>query len=277
MLLVLLLCSWEREPGDEATTYTHACSHTYTLTYIGTAIFLYMSDLCGARFGSPQWSMPKRPKMNGTNRTKMSPLKFFFTHTHTSPPYPAHLIPAVFKSQAWGVLHALLEIIVFRVHLQLQYSYRFQLLQQLHTVASVSIIPSQLYSSTENAALRLIKGLVSSDFLIQLAKQFSSDPKPVRKRNSCVVGLLLIDLQWIWKFYHHSMQLFWSHTHIHTRSYTHTHTHSCCQQTQKSWIASLYLLWHNHCRFQVHFYVNVVCMWKKILNFSLSLSLSLSL
>lgn len=86
----------------------------------------------------------------------------------------------MFKSQAWGVLHALLEIIVFRVHLQLQYSYRFQLLQQLHTVASVSIIPSQLYSSTENAALRLIKGLVSSDFLIQLAKQFSSDPKPVR-------------------------------------------------------------------------------------------------
>lgn len=91
----------------------------------------------------------------------------------------AHLIPAVFKSQAWGVLHALLEIIVFRVHLQLQYSYRFQLLQQLHTVASVSIIPTQLYGSTENAALRLIKGLNSPEFLIQLAKQFANDPKPV--------------------------------------------------------------------------------------------------
>lgn len=91
----------------------------------------------------------------------------------------AHLIPAVFKSQAWGVLHALLEIIVFRVHLQLQYSYRFQLLQQLHTVASVSIIPTQLYGSTENAALRLIKGLNSPEFLIQLAKQFATDPKPV--------------------------------------------------------------------------------------------------
>ncbi len=94
--------------------------------------------------------------------------------------HTAHLIPAVFKSQAWGVLHSLLEIIVFRVHLQLQYSYRFQLLQQLHTVASVSIIPAQLYGSTENAALRLIKGLGSHEFLIQLAKQFAADPKPVR-------------------------------------------------------------------------------------------------
>ena len=60
-------------------------------------------------------------------------------------PLTALLIPAVFKSQAWGVLYALLEIISFRVHLQLQFSYRFQLLQQLHTVANVSIIPSQLF------------------------------------------------------------------------------------------------------------------------------------
>ena len=57
----------------------------------------------------------------------------------------AHLIPAVFKSQAWPVLHALLEIIAYRVHLQLQYSYRFQLLQQLHTVVGVTIIPAQLF------------------------------------------------------------------------------------------------------------------------------------
>ena len=61
------------------------------------------------------------------------------------PPFTGLLIPAVFKSQAWGVLYALLEIISFRVHLQLQFSYRFQLLQQLHTVANVSIIPSQLF------------------------------------------------------------------------------------------------------------------------------------
>ncbi|XP_064390219.1 mediator of RNA polymerase II transcription subunit 23-like [Halichondria panicea] len=94
--------------------------------------------------------------------------------------FQAHLIPAVFESQAWGILHALLEIIVFRVHLQLQYSYRFQLLQQLHTVASVSIIPPQLHCSTENAALKLIQGLNSPEFLIQLVKaQFALDPKPL--------------------------------------------------------------------------------------------------
>lgn len=57
----------------------------------------------------------------------------------------AQLIPAVFKSQAWPVLHALLEVIAYRVHLQLQYSYRFQLLQQLHTVVGVAIIPTQLF------------------------------------------------------------------------------------------------------------------------------------
>lgn len=51
----------------------------------------------------------------------------------------------MFKSQAWPVLHALLEVIAYRVHLQLQYSYRFQLLQQLHTVVGVSIIPTQLF------------------------------------------------------------------------------------------------------------------------------------
>ena len=103
-----------------------------------------------------------------------------------SPPSIAYLIPIVFKSQAWGVLHSLLEIIVFRVHVQLQYSSRFQLLQQLHTVASVSIIPTQLYGSTENAALRLIKGLSGHDFLIQLAKQFATDPKRVSVMNMWV-------------------------------------------------------------------------------------------
>ena len=105
------------------------------------------------------------------------------------------MIPAVFKSQAWPVLHALLEVIAYRVHLQLQYSYRFQLLQQLHTVVGVSIIPTQLFVwlviiimtlcimygiySAENTTLRLIQGLSSPEFLLQLAKLYATDPKPV--------------------------------------------------------------------------------------------------
>lgn len=106
----------------------------------------------------------------------------------------------MFKSQAWPVLHALLEVITYRVHLQLQYSYRFQLLQQLHTVVGVSIIPTQLFvwwdmccilcgltitpvcvcvCSAENTTLRLIQGLSSPEFLLQLAKLYATDPKPV--------------------------------------------------------------------------------------------------
>lgn len=102
----------------------------------------------------------------------------------------------MFKSQAWPVLHALLEVIAYRVHLQLQYSYRFQLLQQLHTVVGVAIIPTQLFVwyavcryfplhlitstySAENTTLRLIQGLSSPEFLLQLAKIYATDPKPV--------------------------------------------------------------------------------------------------
>jgi mediator of RNA polymerase II transcription subunit 23 len=98
--------------------------------------------------------------------------------------FQTHLIPAVFKSQAWPVLHALLEVIAYRVHLQLQYSYRFQLLQQLHTVVGVSIIPTQLFVCAENTTLRLIQGLSSPEFLLQLAKLYASDPKPLLSQES---------------------------------------------------------------------------------------------
>jgi mediator of RNA polymerase II transcription subunit 23 len=98
--------------------------------------------------------------------------------------FQTHLIPAVFKSQAWPVLHALLEVIAYRVHLQLQYSYRFQLLQQLHTVVGVSIIPTQLFVCAENTTLRLIQGLSSPEFLLQLAKLYATDPKPLLSQES---------------------------------------------------------------------------------------------
>lgn len=98
--------------------------------------------------------------------------------------FQTQLIPVVFKSQAWGLLHVLLEVICYRVHLQLQFSYRFQLLQQLHTVAGVSIIPNQLFITAESAALRLIQALNSPEFLNQLAKQFSVDPKPLLSTES---------------------------------------------------------------------------------------------
>ena len=61
-------------------------------------------------------------------------------HSHS-----AQLIPSVFKLQAWSMLHSLLEIISYRVHTQLQMSFRFSILQLLHSIAGVSIIPTQLF------------------------------------------------------------------------------------------------------------------------------------
>lgn len=51
----------------------------------------------------------------------------------------------VFKLQAWSMLQSLLEIVSYRVHSKLQASYRFSLLQLLHSIAGVSIIPTQLF------------------------------------------------------------------------------------------------------------------------------------
>ncbi|KAL5478126.1 hypothetical protein EMCRGX_G025007 [Ephydatia muelleri] len=95
------------------------------------------------------------------------------------------LIPAVFKTQSWHVLHALLELIAYRgVHLQLQFSMKFQMLQQFQTVAGVNMIPNQLFVSVETAVLRIIKGLNTPEFLIQLAKQCATDPKVLLSADS---------------------------------------------------------------------------------------------
>ena len=48
----------------------------------------------------------------------------------------AQLLPRVFKSNAWGILHTLLEMFSYRLH-HIQPHYRVQLLSHLHTLASV--------------------------------------------------------------------------------------------------------------------------------------------
>lgn len=48
----------------------------------------------------------------------------------------AQLLPAVFKSQAWGILYTLLEMFSYRMH-HTQPHYRVQLLSHLHSLASV--------------------------------------------------------------------------------------------------------------------------------------------
>lgn len=47
------------------------------------------------------------------------------------------LLPTVFKSHAWGILHTLLEMFSYRMH-HIQPHYRVQLLSHLHTLAAVA-------------------------------------------------------------------------------------------------------------------------------------------
>lgn len=46
------------------------------------------------------------------------------------------LLPTVFKSHAWGILHTLLEMFSYRMH-HIQPHYRVQLLSHLHSLAAV--------------------------------------------------------------------------------------------------------------------------------------------
>jgi hypothetical protein len=55
------------------------------------------------------------------------------------------LLPSVFKSNAWGILHTLLEMFSYRLH-HIQPHYRIQLLSQLHHLAQVPLMNQyQLY------------------------------------------------------------------------------------------------------------------------------------
>ncbi|CAB1340254.1 unnamed protein product [Coregonus sp. 'balchen'] len=79
------------------------------------------------------------------------------------------LLPNVFKSHAWGILHTLLEMFSYRMH-HIQPHYRVQLLSHLHSLAA-------------STALRLITALGSSEVQPQFTR-FLSDPKTVLSAES---------------------------------------------------------------------------------------------
>lgn len=86
------------------------------------------------------------------------------------------LLPTVFKSQSWSILHTLLEMLSYRMH-HIQPSYRVQLLSHLHSLASVPHTnQTQLHLCVETTALRLISGLGSAEVQPQLSRYFT-DPK----------------------------------------------------------------------------------------------------
>lgn len=87
------------------------------------------------------------------------------------------LLPTVFKSQSWSILHTLLEMLSYRMH-HIQPSYRVQLLSHLHSLASVPHTnQTQLHLCVETTALRLISGLGSAEVQPQLSRYFT-DTKP---------------------------------------------------------------------------------------------------
>ncbi|KAB1275213.1 Mediator of RNA polymerase II transcription subunit 23 [Camelus dromedarius] len=105
--------------------------------------------------------------------------------------YSRQLLPTVFKSHAWGILHTLLEMFSYRMH-HIQPHYRVQLLSHLHTLAAVAQTnQNQLHLCVESTALRLITALGSSEVQPQFTR-FLSDPKTVLSAESEELNRALI-------------------------------------------------------------------------------------
>ncbi|XP_013404828.1 mediator of RNA polymerase II transcription subunit 23 [Lingula anatina] len=86
----------------------------------------------------------------------------------------SQLLPTVVKSRAWGILHTLLEMFIYRLH-HIQPHYRVQLLSHLHTLVALTN-QNQLHLCVESTALRLINGLGSTEVQPQLSR-FLQEPK----------------------------------------------------------------------------------------------------
>uniref|UniRef100_A0A8B9MGG1 Mediator of RNA polymerase II transcription subunit 23 n=1 Tax=Accipiter nisus TaxID=211598 RepID=A0A8B9MGG1_9AVES len=103
----------------------------------------------------------------------------------------SQLLPTVFKSHAWGILHTLLEMFSYRMH-HIQPHYRVQLLSHLHSLAAVpQTNQNQLHLCVESTALRLITALGSSEVQPQFTR-FLSDPKTVLSAESEELNRALI-------------------------------------------------------------------------------------
>ncbi|ODN05213.1 Mediator of RNA polymerase II transcription subunit 23 [Orchesella cincta] len=84
--------------------------------------------------------------------------------------FMSQLLPNVFKSQAWGILHTLLEMFCYRLH-HIQPHYRVQLLSHLNALANNAHSNSaQLHMCVETTALRLITSFNSVDVHTQFSR-----------------------------------------------------------------------------------------------------------
>ncbi|EDV23067.1 uncharacterized protein TRIADDRAFT_28077, partial [Trichoplax adhaerens] len=96
--------------------------------------------------------------------------------------FVGQLFLQIVKSNAWNFLHAMLEILSYRLH-HIQAHYRFQLLPHIYTLSGMSQTNTQqLQLSIENSALRLISGLSSCDVYPELSR--SPNPEQLLSQES---------------------------------------------------------------------------------------------
>ncbi|CAL1290327.1 unnamed protein product [Larinioides sclopetarius] len=102
-----------------------------------------------------------------------------------------HLLPTVFRSHAWGILHTLLEMFSYRLH-HFQPHYRVQLLNHLHSLAAVpQTNQTQLHLCVQSTALKLIAGMGSAEVQPQLSR-LPSEPKSLLSNESEELNKVLV-------------------------------------------------------------------------------------
>ncbi|KPI96136.1 PREDICTED: mediator of RNA polymerase II transcription subunit 23 [Papilio xuthus] len=101
------------------------------------------------------------------------------------------LLPNVFKSHAWGILHNLLDMFSYRIH-HIQPHYRVTLLSHLHSLAACpQANQTQLQLCFESTALRLITSLGSSGVQLQMSRVVS-EPKSLVSSDSEELNRVLV-------------------------------------------------------------------------------------
>lgn len=103
----------------------------------------------------------------------------------------SHLLPTVFRSHAWGILHTLLEMFSYRLH-HFQPHYRVSLLNHLHSLAAVpQTNQTQLHLCVESTALKLIAGMSSAEVQPQLSR-LHAEPKSLLSYESEELNKVLV-------------------------------------------------------------------------------------
>lgn len=101
------------------------------------------------------------------------------------------LLPTVFKSHAWGILHNLLDMFSYRIH-HIQPHYRVTLLSNIHSLSAYpQANQTQLQLCFESTAIRLITSLGCSGVQLQLSRVVQ-EPKTLVSSDSEELNRVLV-------------------------------------------------------------------------------------